>query len=100
VAIGGWAGAAGDRGGAAEAGEGRWAVEAADVAGVRDDGGCDGWSGAGEIGDRIAVLAEQARKVAFELGDTPVELVDLARELTDTARCRFGGQALAEGGSA
>jgi len=58
VVAGGLAGAAGDRRGAALAGVGGGAAEAADVAGVRDHGDGDNRAGAGEVSEWIAVLAE------------------------------------------
>src|SRR5215210_2090957 len=58
VVAGGLAGAAGDRCGAAEAGVGGGAAEAADVAGVCDHGDGDNGAGAGEVGQWVALLAE------------------------------------------
>jgi hypothetical protein len=97
MALGGLAGTAGNRSGAAEACEGGRAAEATDIAGVGDNGGGDGGAGSGEIGDGVAVLVEQLREFGVERGDAAVELFDLARQFADAARRCFGGEAVSEG---
>src|SRR5213592_1993708 len=96
VAAGGLARPAGDRCGAAEAGEGGGIAEAANVAGVRDQTGGDLVAGAAEVGDRVAVLFEQLGDLGVEIADALVERVDVAGELADAARGDLFGQAVTE----
>src|SRR4051794_20153479 len=83
---------AGDRCGAAEARERGLALEAADVAGLRDQGGGDQRAGAVQIGDWVAVLGEQLGDLGVEFADASVEVLDVARELADAT----GGGCLRE----
>src|SRR5215218_11243335 len=96
MAGGGLRGAAGNRRGSAIASEGGGVFEAANVAGVRDQGGGDLVAGAEEILDGVAVLFEQRRDLGFELGDPAVETLDVGGELVDCGRGDARDHALAE----
>jgi hypothetical protein len=71
--------------GAAEAGAGGGVAEAAGVAGVRDH--CRSYlrAGALQVSDWLAVLGEQLRDLGVERGAAPIEVLDLAGELSDAA---------------
>ena len=63
---------------------------------MRDHGRGDLWSGAVEVGDGVAVLAQELRDLLVEGSDALVEVFDVAGEVADAAASDLLDEAVAE----